>query len=458
MRKTATILIAIFVVQMLAYAPGFAASSLRFIEAESALLIEQNTGTILYEQNISKRHPADAFAKVVMLLLAAQAVEDDEISDNEVIEMTESAWFDLDEDSPTQSIQPGQRMTFIDLIYSAYVGNASEACNMIALRLAGSVDAFVRRMNTKATELGCSDTWFVNPHGRYDENQYTTAYDIYTIYSEALKSKLFCEVAGTFRHTTESTEDTESRTLVSANSMLNQNSIYYYRYCLTGLCGNSYEGGYSMVASAEEDGLALISVVLGARDVINDDESVTLQHFTETYRLFMWGYANYGWREILKTSDLLARVPVEHGAGADSVNVRPERALTLLLENAVSADAFTMNIIIYSEEDGIPLIAPIAEGDKLGEVIVSKGNVVYDTIPLLANTEIEENPWTLFLRNLGDFFVTPLARNIIIVIIVVVVIYAALVIRYNVMRINRLRRIKEAKNDIVRERYENFRD
>ena len=452
MKKIAILLIVIILLQAAALYPAFASPYLQSIEAQAALLIETETGTILYEQDIHRRHPADSFAKIMTVLIAAQAVENDVISDHEIIEMTESAWHDINQNSTTQSISAGQFVTFIDLMYSAFVGSANEACNMIALRMAGTVEVFVRMMNEKAAELGCSDTNFVNPHGQYHENQYTTAYDMYIIYNAALKSDLFSEIAGTYRHITERTEDTESRTLVSSNSMLNQSGIYYYGYCLSGLSSSSYEGGFSLVASAEEEGLSLISVVLGARDIINADQSVNLQHFTESYRLFMWGYENYGWRDIVRTTDLLARVPVEHGSGADFVNVRPERALTLLLDSSVTTDAFVFDITIYSEKNNSSLIAPVSSGAVLGEVVISRDGVVLDKIDLIANTSIEIDPLEYTKQQISSALRTPLARFLIITLIIIVAVYIALIVRYNILRTKRLRRIKDTKEKLIREK------
>jgi len=457
-KKTALVLSFILLLQFLTILPVNASNQLTDLVATAAILAEKDTGIILHEKNIHLRHPADSLTKVMTLLLASLAVENDEISDSEIIEMSEAAWVDITESSTTQSISPGNIMTFIDLMYSAYVGSANEACNMIAIKLAGSISAFVDMMNAKAAELGLIDTNFVNPHGQHQAEQYTSAYDMYVLYSEASKSMLFNEISGTFRHVTERSEETESRTLIGTNALLNQNSIYYYRYCSSGIGSATYEGGFSLLAAAEEDGLSLISVVLGSKEIINDDESVSQQHFLETHRLFLWGYQNFGWREILKTTDLLRRVPVEHGSGADFINVRPEEPLVLLLDLSIPTDAFKLDITIFSDVTNTPLVAPIDAGERLGEVVVSYNGIEYARINLVANTNIELNGIEYMRRQIVSALSTPLARNIIIVLIIIILIYAALVIRYNIMRINRMRRIRDAKNDIVRERHESYKE
>jgi len=459
-RKISIFLLFVYFIQFTAGIPASASEPFRDLAARSAIIAEKDNGTILYESNAHIRHPADALAKIMTLLIAAEKVENDDISDNELITMTETAWYDIHENpnATTLDIHPGEEMTFIDLMYSAYIGNANEACNMLALRIAGSVDAFVTLMNSKAKDIGATNTQFTNPHGQYHEYQYTTAYDQYLIFSEAMKSTLFAEVSGTFRHITESTEEFESRTITNSNALLNQSSRYYFRHCISGRDSATYEGGYSLIALAEEDGLSLISVVLGSEVLTFDDGSTDMQNFSETLRLFQWAFTNFAWRDILKTTDLLARVPVQHGSGADFVNARPEAALTLLLDNSIPTDSFVKTVTIFSEESETPLVAPISAGDVLGEVVVTRNGIEYAKMALVANTNVNLSGIEYIRGQIVDVLSTSTARNILLILGIILILYIALVIRYNIVRANRLRRIKNAKEDIIKERHQNFRD
>jgi len=459
MKKRTAILLTILPVALLfSYTPALAAPSFQNLVAEAAILAEVDSGTILYERSASKRHPADALTRVMTLLLAVSAVESDEVSEIELVEMTESAWFDIAQGSSTQSIMPGEEMTFLDLMYSAFVGGAGEAGNLIAERLAGSVEDFIEKMNRKAVELGCTDTYFTNTHGRYDPDQYTTAHDLFIIYSTAIKSALFIEISGVYRHITESTDVSEPRNLISSNSLLNQNGKYFYRYCLSGIGSSTYEGGYSLVAYAEEGGLSFISVVLGSDVITLEDESTDMRNLSESRRLFEWGFSNFAWRDILKESDLVDKVPVLHGSGADFVNARPVSSVTLLLSNAITDELFTRDITIFSEVNDTPLIAPVSAGDILGEVKIIYDGVEIATVLLVANTSIELHGFEYIRRQIVDMLSTAAARYIMIILVVLILAYVALVVRYNVIRARRLRRIKNAKEDLVRERQQNFRE
>jgi D-alanyl-D-alanine carboxypeptidase (penicillin-binding protein 5/6) len=220
----------------------------------------------------------------------------------------------------------------------------------------------------------------------------------------------------------------------------------------------TYEGGYSLVAYAAEDGLTLISVVLGSGVIIYDDESTDLLNFTESRRLFDWGYTNFAWRDILKDTDLVAKVPIQHGSGADFVNARPESSVTLLLSNEIPLEAFDRTITIYSEESDDPLIAPVSAGDVLGEILITRDGAEIATVLLIANTDIDLHGFEYIRRQIVDMLSTTTARNVAIILALLILIYIALVVRYNVVRANRLRRIKNAKNDLVRERHQNFRE
>jgi len=458
LKKTAIVLILVLMMQA---TPGLhvtASENFSGLAARSAILVEKDSGVVLYDYDMHQRHPADALTKVMTLLLASYTIENDEISDHELITMTEHAWRDIGELSTTQDIQPGEVMTFIDLMYSSYVGNANEACNMIAIRLGGSIEAFVAMMNRMASDLGADNTRFTNPHGQYSSMQYTTAYDQYLIFTEAMKSSLFAEIAGTFRHITESHDETESRTLTTSNQLLNQNSRYFYRQCISGRDSETFEGGYSLIAYVEEDGMSLISVVLGSDVLVFDDESTEMRSFSETLRLIQWGYTNFAWRDVLKTTDLLARVKVLHGSGTDFVNARPESSLSLLLNNAVPNDAFVKNITIYSERDNTPLVAPVEAGTILGEVVIMRDGIAYARMNLIANTNVSLSGVEYIRGQVAALLATNAARTVALLLIGLVVLYLVLVIRYNIVRANRLRRIKNAKEDIIRDRHQNFRD
>ena len=448
-RKVILISMIIPVILLSMYEPAKAASRFEDIIARSALLAEVDSGRLLFEHNADLSQPVGDFAKVMTLLLAIEAIENNQATPQNIITMTETAWEDIGPNSTTRNIQPGEEMTLLDLMYSAYVGNANEANNMIAEYLAGSIEAFVRLMNSRAAEIGAENTTFVNPHGQYDSRQYTTANDLFLIFREAVNNELFLEISGTIRHVTSETNLSAPRRLINNNSLLNQSGRHFYRHLVTGATSSLFEGGYSFIGYAQSDGLSLISVILGSTGRINEDGTADLSNLTESRRLLDWGFNNWGMRTIISTTDLIARVPVLHGAGADFVILRPESSLILLMENA--SDDFERRVIVYSEMRNETLVAPIRAGTVLGEVIITHNDQEFNIL-LIANTNIELHRFQLIRMQILDTLSTPLVRNIIIALALLVALYITLVVRYNIIRRKRLLAIKRNKQRIMEER------
>ena len=437
---------------LIARLPAVAAVPFRDLAANAALLAEVDTGTVFFEHNMNKSHPADSLAKVVTLLLVVEACEAGTLDPSDTVEMTETALYNINPMSTTLGIQPGDVMTLQDLMYCAYVGDANEACNMIAEYTSGSALTFVMNMNTYVKGLGCQNTNFTNTHGQYSVMQYTTAADQFVIFREALSHPLFVEISGALRYDADSGGESGQYKLTSQNSLLNPNSKYYYRPCASGITSASYEGGYSIVAFAESEGMSLISIVLGSETIINEDESADMKNLTESRRLFEWGFSNFSRRTIVSTDIPVGKAPVTHGAGADFVNLRPESSITLLLDNDVRDEEFNRKITVYSTENDETLFAPVNAGDVLGEMTVTRNGVEYGTVLLVASTSIELHRLQFIRMQIADLLTSKAARLIIWALTMLVLGYIALVIRYNILRRRRLQRIAEAKKRLIEER------
>ena len=437
--------------------PVSAADAFKDLAAKAALLAEADTGMVLFAQNENTRLPADALAKVMTLLLAVTACQIGEADPDEIIVMTESAFESADPSSSSPPIVPGEEMTLLDLMYSAYLGDKGEACDLLAERLSGSTSAFVIAMNVRARELGCENTNFTGAHGQYSIRQYTTAADQFLIFNDALTYPLFVEISGTLRYEIEETNMSDARTITGANQLLSENSKYYYKPCTSGMTSATYDGGYSFVSFAEADEMSLICIVLGSDAVVFEDNSVDLQNLSETIRLYEWGFSQFSRRTILSPSDLVGRASVMHGAGADFVILRPESAITVLLDNDILDDDIVRVVTIYSEQSGETLYAPVSAGDVLGEVALmlereGQEDIEFGTALLVASTDIELHRIQYIRMSISDMLSSTLAQVIIWILVILVLGYVALVVRYNILRRNRLRKIEEAKARLRDER------
>lgn len=156
------------------------------IGAQSAILLEANTGVILYAKNIDEKAYPASTTKLMTCLLAAENCEL-----NEMITFSHDAVFSLGPGSSNIGIDEGQAMTMEECFYGILVASANEVANAVAEHIAGSMDAFADMMNERAASLGCKNTHFVNAHGLHDENHYTSAYDLAIIARAFFKMNCF---------------------------------------------------------------------------------------------------------------------------------------------------------------------------------------------------------------------------------------------------------------------------
>ena len=450
-KKTSVLLIFVALLLSVLPQPARAVTNPNVL-AKSALLVEHNSGTVLYEKNKDEQRPADSLTKVMALLVAVTECEKGNVKVTDLIKMTESAWGGLNSSSTTLDITPGEEMALLDLMYCAYTGAASEAGNMIAEHVAGSVEDYVAMMNALARELGCENTNFVNTHGEARSNQYTSAWDQYLIYSKAMESSLFADISGTYKYKVPQTNTAEVRSLTSSNYMLNESGKYYYRYCTGGKPSATYEGGYSLVASAEREGFYLVSVVLGSQAVILEDESTQMQNLTETRRLFEWAFSEFSWKTVISSSELVAKVPVLFGDGADFVNLRPVSSVSMLIHNDVKVSEFEKEIKLYSQESGETLTAPVRVGDALGEITLTYNGKNYGAIKLVANTSIGLQRIEYIKAQLKKLMATPAVKIGFAVLLLLFAAYIVLVVRYNIHRRRHMQRVAEAKRKIIEDR------
>lgn len=191
------------------------------LDAKAGLLIEADTGEILYEKNAHQENFPASLTKVMVALLVFEAIDEGKIALTDSVTATESAFEGLSSDGSTANIVPGETMTVEQLLNCMLIVSANEACNILGETLYGSVDAFVARMNERAAELGCEHTHFANATGLHNSQHYTTAWDLYLITREALKHDKFMEICNSKSYTVPATNMTDKpRELHSTNFLI----------------------------------------------------------------------------------------------------------------------------------------------------------------------------------------------------------------------------------------------
>ena len=370
------------------------------IQAKAALLVDRDTETVLYAKNEhTELYPA-SLTKIMTALLTLEAVDQGKLALDQELTATATALDGLAADGSTAGIKVGETMTVENYLKCMLIVSANEACDVLAEGVSGSVSAFVDAMNARAAELGCKNTHFVNPNGLHDSQHYTSAWDLYLITREALKYPEFMAVCDMGVAEIPATNLSESRRLRTTNYLLSnwRAAGYLYPDAHGIKTGSTSEAGHCLVSSATRGSRSLISVVLGAERVVGENGVADVKSFSETSRLFEWGFANFSTQTVLTELDMLADVPVALSK-IDSVAVHPDREVTLVLPNDVGPEDLERKLTL---EENVQ--APVSAGQELGSVELSRNGTVYVTVPLVALNDVEASKLLTFWFNVREFF------------------------------------------------------
>jgi len=350
-------------------------------------------------------------------------------------------------DGSSQNIIPGETMNLEDLLYCMLVSSANEACNIIGEHITGgSISQFIKLMNSRAKELGCSNTNFVNAHGLPADQQYTTARDISLIAAAALKHPVFVGIVNTVYKEIGPTNKADSRYLMTTNYLINPDRSKYYFSEARGIkTGSTEAAGQCLASYLIKDDVIVISVLLGCEVAESEDGSTEVKSFTQTKKLMQWFLDNYSMKNVISTTDLICEVPVDMAAGTDSVVVRPQENVSMLLPNDIDPAILQRSHTIFSQQEGAsPLLAPVNTGDVLGEIHFTYNGETYGPVPLVANTSVELSKLAHMKSEIQNTLNKTWVKWLIVGLIVIIVLYFAFIIRYNTIRRRRRKAAREA--------------
>ena len=349
-------------------APAALAQEAPRLTAQAVLLADLDSGVILYEFNGDVQRSPASLTKIMTILLTLEAVERGEVSLDDPVTAGADCRSGMRDDSSSVGIVPGETMSLRDLVYCAAVASGNDACNVIAVHVAGSIPAFVERMNARAAELGCGQTRFVDPHGlSYDD--LTSARDLYRICLEALKHPAFLEICDSSSYIVPATDKRDSRQLKSSNALISGEGIYGAGYLYEGAhgikTGYTRAAGYCLISTAQRGGMRLLAIVLGC-DGPYLSNTETRYSFVDTARLYDWAFASFSPRCVLPEGQVLETAPVLLAGEGARVGLIPRQGLTLPLPAEADDSRLELRVSLRSPV----LCAPLEAGETLGEVRV----------------------------------------------------------------------------------------
>lgn len=315
------------------------------VEAESAVLMEAETGTVLYAKNPDTQLYPASITKIMTALLT---LEENKLTDTVVYEG--EAFRELPPNYTFLTVSQGEKMSVEDCVSGLLMKSYNNVANALAVHSAGSIDAFAEKMNERAVQAGAKNTHFTNPSGEHEENHYTTAYDMCMIMRDCIQIDEFVEIAGARVHTMQATNKRKEKfDIYALHKMLFPSSEYYYEYCVCGKTGYTDMARNTLVTYAEKDGMKLICVVMKCGRGV---------HYQDTKALFDYGFSNFSVvdsldseeRFTLKDAGIFAS---EDMASASSFNIEIPEKSSIVLPAGVGLNKIDTEIQYLTDaEDG----------------------------------------------------------------------------------------------------------
>ncbi len=261
------------------FSPGCGWPEAPDIAPEGAVLMDADSGAVLYGKNMNKTYYPASITKIMTCLLA---IENSSL--DEMVEFSTNAVFGIDRGSSNVGMDVGQSITMEEAIYCIMLASANEVAAAVAEHISGSVDEFANLMNERAKQLGCKNTHFVNANGLPNEEHYTTPYDMALIARAFNENDTLRRIAGTANYEIKATATQPDTFLMPNHHKMYPNKDYAYEPVTWGKTGYTVAAGNTLVTCARNNGLDLICVVM---------RSESPQHYTDTRKLFEYGFNNF---------------------------------------------------------------------------------------------------------------------------------------------------------------------
>ncbi|GGE54494.1 D-alanyl-D-alanine carboxypeptidase family protein [Priestia taiwanensis] len=349
--------------------------------ASSAVVIEQDTGNILYEKNSNQALPPASMTKIMTMLLIMDQIESGKLTLEEKVRASEYA---ASMGGSQIFLEVGEEMTVDELLRGIAIASGNDASMAMAERIAGSEEAFVKMMNEKAQELGLKNTKFQNPTGLPAKDHYSSAYDMAIMGRELLKYPLITKYTGTYEGYLR--ENTDRKFW-----LVNTNKLVKFYPGVDGLkTGFTGEAKYCLTATAKKGNMRVISVVMGAQ--------TSKERNAQVSKLLDFAFNTYETKQLYEKGQLVQKIKVSKGE-KEELPLVAEYNVSLLLRKGEKGEHLTQEV---KKKDSVR--APVKKGDELGTLVVKNKNKVVSEIPLIASEDVQEASWwQIFKRTMGSF-------------------------------------------------------
>ncbi|MEH7152902.1 serine-type D-Ala-D-Ala carboxypeptidase DacF [Bacillus thuringiensis] len=350
-------------------------------QASSAIVIEQDTGKVLFDKNPNEKLPPASMTKIMTMLLIMEQVEKGKLKLTDKVRASEHA---ASMGGSQIFLEPGEEMTVNEMLKGIAIASGNDASVAVAEHIAGSEEGFVNMMNKKAKDLGLKNTHFQNPTGLPAKDHYSTANDMAIMARELMKYPLIRKYTGKYEDYLR--EDTDKKFW-----LVNTNKLVRFYPGVDGVkTGFTTEAKYCLTASAEKNGMRVISVVMGAPTSKERNNQVT--------KLLDYAFGQYMTKKLYTSGEKIKTVQVGKGK-KEKVDLVASDNVSLLMKKGENMDKVKQEVIAEKK-----VKAPIKKGDALGTLVIKKDKDVLLKQTIIAKEDVAAASWwELFKRSFGMF-------------------------------------------------------
>lgn len=346
--------------------------------AKSAILIEQDTGKILFDKNVHEKLPPASMTKVMTLLLIMEEIDKGTLKLDEVIRVSERA---ASMGGSQVFLAAGEEMTVEDLLKGIAIASGNDASVALAERIAGSEEAFVAKMNEKAKELNLENTKFQNSSGLPAQNQYSSAYDMAMMSKELLKYETITDYTSIYEDYLRKGEENEFW-------LVNTNKLVRFYPGVDGLkTGYTSEAKYCLAATAKKEDMRVIAVVMGADTVKKRNAMVS--------QMLDYSFNQYNTKRLFDKGEIVSTINVLK-ANKNNIDIVTDQSVSILYQKGETLDQISTDIDINKQIE-----FPIKKGDQVGLITVRNGDNIVSETSLTVEEDVHAATFfTLFKRSI----------------------------------------------------------
>lgn len=350
--------------------------------ALSAVMMDADTGTVIFEKQSHKKLPPASITKIMTMLLVAEAVDKGTLKLTDKVKTSENA---ASMGGSQIFLEPGEEMSVDEMLKGIAMASGNDASVAVAEHLGGTEAGFVKMMNDKVAELGLKDTHFSNPNGLPIADHYSSAYDIAVMSRELLKHEFITKYTGAY-------QDYLRKDSEKPFWLVNTNKLVRFYSGADGLkTGYTSEAKFCLSATAKRDGLRLIAVVLG--------EPNTKTRNNEVSALFDYAFSQYTMQPLFKSGEIIGRVKVAKGE-QKLLEIPADKSYNILVKKGAATQGITSKVELPES-----VKAPVKAGQPLGKLVVYQGDQVLKEFALTAPADVSKAGWwKLFKRTTAKLF------------------------------------------------------